>query len=69
MSQKRHRITNTAEVREQILKKFGTIEEFSLKTGVDYILCINGIVQNLKPDPEFLDACRINGIYVEVTNG
>lgn len=63
----RVRISNRAEVIYQILRKFGTLENFSKETGIDYAVLIASLMQANKANEELLDVFRIHGIEANTT--
>jgi len=63
----RQRISNRAEVIDEIIMKFETLEEFSAKTGCDYRELIGSLLQGHKANDEILDIFRIHGIDVSLT--
>lgn len=63
----RPRISNRAEVIDQILKKYETLENFSAKTGYDYTELIANLMQGNRVSEEMLDVFRIHNIDVSLT--
>lgn len=63
----RRRISNKASVIDAIVEKFGTLEEFSRQTGLNYQLILDGLVGSGNYDPELVETLREQGIKVEVT--
>jgi len=61
------RIKNKRDVSDQIIAQFGTLEEFSKVSGIDYQLLVDELVSTGFADPELITALQENGISVETT--
>lgn len=64
----RQRISNRAEVIDEIILKFETLENFSAQVGYDYREMIGSLLQGHKADEELLNILRIHGIDVNITD-
>lgn len=60
------KIKNKRDVSDQILDKFGTLEQFAEKTGINYQLVVDGLVSTGHADKEFIETLQENGIRVEI---
>lgn len=60
------RIRNKREVSDQILQRFGTIENFAKESGLGYEMILDALISTGFADPEVVTALRENGIGVEV---
>ena len=60
------RIKNKRDVSDQIIDRFGTLENFSKVSGIDYTLLVDGLVSTGFADPELITALTENGISVEI---
>lgn len=59
-------IRNKRDVSDQIIEKFTTFENFSMQSGIDYQLVVDGLVSTAMADEELVTALKENGIRVEV---